>query len=507
MNSENSRIAKNTIYLYLRTIVVLLISLYTSRVVLQSLGIDDFGIYNVVGGLVAMFSFINGAMAAATLRFLTYELGKNNNQRLKIVFCTSIIIHLVISFIVIVLGETVGLWFLYNKMIIPPDRMFAATIVYQISILTAVISIMNVPYNSLLIAHERMSSFAYISILDATLRLLTAISISIYIYDRLILYSILIFGAYAIVIFIYWIYCRRSFPESHFQFIKDQALITKMSKFASWNLFSNLAFVTYTQGLNILLNVFYGPAVNAARGIAVQVQQAVVRFVDSFQSALNPQITKSYACNDRERLLFLIDTSSRYSFYLLLMLIFPLIASIDYILSIWLGVVPDHTSNFVRLTLLIEPISVMMNPLNIATQATGHIKRFFFITGTLQLIILPLAYIALIMGGPPEAVYIVYFAHVFLSSFVYMYVTCAEIQLSMSFFFKTVVIKLYLILLIAAIIPLLFDIYLPQTNSLWIALIKMLVAELSVLFSVILLGTKQTERITIISILKKKLSI
>lgn len=507
MKSENILIARNTLFLYIRTVIVLLVSLYTSRVVLQSLGVTDFGIYNVVGSLVTMFCFINGAMSAATLRFLTFELGRKDNDQLSVVFSTSLIIHAVISLFVVLLAETVGLWFLYNKMVIPEERMLAASVVYQISVLTSVVTIMNVPYNSLLIAHEKMSSFAYITILDATLKLAVAISISFFLYDKLILYSILLFAVYVTVIMVYFFYCHSIFPESHFRMVNNKTLIGKMSKFAAWNLFSNLAYVTYTQGVNVLLNMFFGPVVNAARGIAVMVQAAVSKFVDSFQSALNPQITKSYASNDRERLLFLIDTSSRYSFYLILILIFPLFVSIDYILFIWLGNVPAHTANFIRITFLTMPISVLMNSLNIATQATGRVKRFFIITGSLQLLILPLSYITLKIGGSPEAVYLVTLAYTFSISFIYIRVTCSEIHLSMWLFIKKVSIRAYIVALCASILPLIWQYNIPPSMDFGSAVLNMTIAEVSVLCSIIILGMKATERKMFCKTIKNKLSI
>lgn len=504
MKSENSRIAKNTLFLYLRTIVVLVVSLYTSRVVLKSLGVEDYGIYNVVGGLVSMFVFINGAMSAATLRFLTFELGHKDKDRLNVVFSTSVFIHIAIAVLVVLIAETAGLWFLRHKMVIPAERIVAAGIVYQVSILTAVVSIMNVPYNSLLIAHERMSSFAYITILEAMLKLAVAVSISYYQYDRLILYSFLLLAVFLVIIGIYRFYCRRLFPESHVRVVRDKALVAQMSRFAAWNLFSNLAYVTYTQGLNMLLNLFFGPVVNAARGVAVQVETAVRKFVSSFQSALNPQITKSYANNDRERLLFLIDTSSRYSFYLILILIFPLFVSIDYILSLWLEIVPPHTANFIRLTFLAMPISVLTNSLNIATQATGRVKRFFFFTGSLQMLILPLSYVALLMWSHPEIVYIVTFVHSFLTSFVYIHITCSEIGLSMWIYIKKVAMRAYTVAICAAVIPIVYNLCTPSSDTFSSTLLNMAVAELSILGAVFLLGIKDNERSAIYCIVKSK---
>ncbi len=513
MKSENSRLVKNTLFLYLRTIVVLVVSLYTSRVVLKSLGVEDYGIYNVVGGLVSMFVFINGAMSAATMRFLTIELGRNDKDRLNVVFSTSVFVHIAIAVIVVLLAETAGLWFFYHKMVIPADRMTAAWIVFQVSVLTASVSIMNVPYNSLLIAHERMSLFAYITILDAVLKLAVALCISYYTYDRLILYSFLLLAVFLTIIAIYRYSCLRLFPESKVRMVKDWTLIVEMSRFAGWNLFSNFSFVTYTQGLNVLLNVFFGPAVNAARGVAFQVETAVSKFVGSFQSALNPQITKSYAMNDRDRLFFLIETGSRYSFYLILMLIFPLFVSIDYILSLWLEEVPAHTSNFIRLTFLVMPISVLTNSLNIATQATGRVKRFFFITGSMKLLILPLSYVALLMGGPPETVYMVNFVFSFLTSFVYIYVTCSEVSLSMWLYLKKVVVRAYGVAFCGAVIPMVYNLYVvhlsPFARSLegagtfWGAMLNMAVAELSILGSVFLFGMTASERNNIYRIVKR----
>lgn len=515
MKSENSRLVKNTLFLYLRTIFVLVASLYTSRVVLKSLGVEDYGIYNVVGGLVSMFVFINGAMSAATLRFLTFELGRNDKPRLNVVFSTSVFVHIVIALIVAVLAETGGLWFFYHKMVIPPERMLAASIVFHISVLTAVVSILNVPYNSLLIAHERMSLFAYITILEAVLKLAVALGISYFSQDRLILYAVLLLVVFLTIIGIYRYVCRRLFPESRVRMVRDGALIAEMSRFAGWNLFSNFSYVTYTQGLNVLLNVFFGPAVNAARGVAFQVEMAVSKFVGSFQSALNPQITKSYAAGDGDRLAFLISTSSRYSFYLLLLLIFPLFVSIDYVLSLWLEEVPAHTSNFVRLTFLLMPISVMYNPLNIATQATGRVKRFFFITGSMKLLILPLSYLALRWGGPPESVYAVNLVYSFLTSFVYIYVTCSEIPLSVWHYVKTVVVRVYAVALCGALVPLVYNLYvlrhtsfataLGGADTFWSVVLNMVVAELSILAAVLLLGVKADERTAIYHLVRKRL--
>ena len=295
ISSNNKRIAKNTLLLYFRMLVTMAVSLYTSRVVLNILGVEDFGIYNVVGGIVAMFGFINGSMTSATQRYLTFELGQNNRAQLTKVFSTSLSIHGIISFLIIVLAETVGLWFLWNKMQIPADRMNAAFWVFQCSVAASVIMIMSVPYNAAIIAHERMSAFAYISIIEVSLKLLIVCFLRYFHTDKLILYAVLIVIVQFLIRLCYSWYCNRHFNETKYRWSWDKGLFKEMTGFASWNMFGSLAAITFTQGLNLLLNMFFGPVVNAARGIAVQAQTAIGQFSSNFQTALNPQITKSYA--------------------------------------------------------------------------------------------------------------------------------------------------------------------------------------------------------------------
>ena len=278
ISSNNKRIAKNTLLLYFRMLVTMAVSLYTSRVVLNILGVEDFGIYNVVGGIVAMFGFINGSMTSATQRYLTFELGQNNRTQLTKVFSTSLSIHAIISFLIIVLAETVGLWFLWNKMQIPADRMNAAFWVFQCSVAASVIMIMSVPYNAAIIAHERMSAFAYISIIEVSLKLLIVCFLRYFHTDKLILYAALIVIVQLVIRLCYSWYCNRHFKETKYRWIWDKTLFCEMTGFAGWNLFGNLAAITFTQGLNLLLNMFFGPVVNAARGIAVQAQTAIGQF-------------------------------------------------------------------------------------------------------------------------------------------------------------------------------------------------------------------------------------
>ena len=348
-SENNKRIAKNTLALYARMLFTMAVSLYTSRVVLNTLGVEDYGLYNVVGGFVAMFSFFNAAMASATQRYMNFELGRGDNARLHKVFCTSINIHAIISGVVLLLAETVGLWFVYTKLSIPPERFSAALWVYHASVLASVVMVMSIPYNAAIIAHERMGAFAYISVLEVTLKLLIVYMLVVTDIDKLKLYAVLMLLVQLLIRLIYGRYSGRNFAETHYRRMWDGALFREMTGFAGWNLFGNIAAVAFTQGLNVLLNMFFGPTVNAARGIAVQVQNAIKGFCVNFQTALNPQITKSYASDDMAYMHKLIFTSSKFSYYLLLLLSLPVILETPVILKWWLGIVPGHTVAFVRL--------------------------------------------------------------------------------------------------------------------------------------------------------------
>ena len=406
--SSNKRIAKNTLILYLRMIFILCVGLYTSRIVLNTLGVEDYGIYNVVGGFVAFFSFLNGAMATATQRFITFELARGNIERQIITFSTAAIIHFAIAIIIVIAAETAGLWFVCNKLVIPEERFSAAFWVYQFAILTMFVSIISIPYNAAIIAHEKMSAFAYISILDVVLKLVIVLLLTIVSFDKLVFYAALLLGISLLDRLIYGIYCKRHFAEARVKMIFDKNLFREMTNIAGWSLFGNIAGVFYTQGLNVLLNMFFGPAVNAARAIAVTIQGVVTGFVSNFQMALNPQITKSYAVGDLHRMHSLIFASSKYSFFLLLLIALPIMIETQTILTVWLKIVPDHTTWFTRLILCILLIDALSNPLMISSQAIGRVKIYQSVVGGLMLLILPIAYVALKLGGNPEMVFIVH---------------------------------------------------------------------------------------------------
>lgn len=407
-SSDNKkRIAKNTLLLYVRMLFLMIISLYTSRVILNALGVNDFGIYNVVGGVVAMFSILSSSLSAAISRFITFELGKKDDEGLRKVFSASVTIQLALSAIIVVLIEAVGVWFLNEKMSIPANRLYAANWVMQFSVITFVINLISVPYNATIIAHERMSAFAYISIFEGVGKLAVAFLIMLAPFDRLIFYSILMCLIAVAVRLVYGTYCKRHFAECTYHFRWDKELLKKMFGFAGWNFIGATSAILRDQGGNIILNLFFGLAVNAARGIANQVNNAITGFATNFMTALNPQITKSYASGDREYMMSLIYQGARLSFYMLLFLSLPVLVNTHYILVVWLKLVPEHTVVFVQLILIFALSECISNPLVTAMLATGNIKNYQIVVGGLQILNLPLSYICLKMGGSPESVLVV----------------------------------------------------------------------------------------------------
>lgn len=407
-NQANSkRIAKNTLLLYFRMLLLMLISLYTSRVILNALGVEDYGIYNVVGGVVTMFSILSGSLSAAISRFLTFELGKGELVKLKKVFSSSVTIQAGIAIIIILLAETVGLWFVNEKIVIPESRLTAANWCFQFSIITFAINLISVPYNAAIIAHEKMSAFAYISILEAIGRLTVAWCIVLNPIDRLIFYGGMVAVIGWLVYSVYMLYCMKKFEECSYHFVYDHDILKQMFGFAGWNFIGASSSVLRDQGGNIILNLFFGPTVNAARAISVKINVVVNGFVTNFMMALNPQITKSYACGNHDYMFKLIFQGARLSFYILLLLCLPILLNTHYILVVWLKLVPEHTVFFVQLTLLFAMSECISNPLVIAMLATGNIRKYQIVVGGLQMMNLPVAYLFLYWGAIPESVMII----------------------------------------------------------------------------------------------------
>ena len=453
-SSANKRIAKNTLVLYVRMLFTMGISLFTSRVILQTLGVEDYGISSVVGGVISMFTFINAAMVSSTQRYLNFELVRGDANQLRSVFSTSLQIHALIALAIIVLSETVGLWFLNEKLVIPEARMTAAMWVYQCSILSCAVSIMSTPYNAVIVAHEKMSAFAYISILDVSLKLLVVYLLVVLPFDKLIILAILNLLVQLFIRYIYTLYCHRHFPESYFQFRFNKTLFKEMFGFAGWSFWGNLAAILYTQGLNMMLNIFFGPIVNAARGIAVQVQSAVQQFVGGFQTALNPQITKNYASNNLPQMHSLMFRSARFSFLLLFFLSLPVLMETNFILTLWLKTVPDDAVVFTQIMICISLIYTTANPCIIANQATGKVKIYQMVVGGILLLILPISYVVLKLGAPAYSVFIVHFCIESLAQFSRMYMLRKLIHLPLWQYMKNIYIPIVSTVAIAIILPL-----------------------------------------------------
>lgn len=394
-SSNNKRIAKNTLLLYFRMLLTMAVTLYTSRIVLKVLGVEDYGIYNVVGGVVTMLGFINSSLSGAGSRYLTYELGKENQGNMKQMFSTILFMHFFLAIIIVAISETVGLWFVHNKLVIPEERMVAALWAYHCSILTSAVSIVSVPYNSLIIAHEKMGVFAYISIIEVSLKLLIVFFLANLSYDKLIVYAILYLAVQILIRIIYNHYCTKHFQESRTLPAYHPKQMREIFTYATWTLNGNLAVAGYTQGLNILLNMFFGPMVNAARGIAVQVQSAIMTFVQNFQVAINPQIIKSYAANEFEYMHSLIIASSKYGVFLMMIVAFPVFLFIHSILQLWLGVIPDYTPQFIQIMLFVGLLRPLCSALITGIHATGDIRKFQLYEGTSLLMVVPVSYLLL----------------------------------------------------------------------------------------------------------------
>ena len=492
-SDNNKRIAKNTLLLYFRMLFMMAVSLFTSRVVLNTLGVEDYGIYNVVGGIVAMFGFINGSMSSATQRYITFALGKGDKNRLQTVFSTTLQIHTLIAGVIVLLGETIGLWFLYNKMQIPADRMDAAFWVLQCTIVDAVFMIMSVPYNADIVAHEKMSAFAYISILEVVLKLAIVYMLLVFSFDKLVLYAFLLLAIQILIRFYYSYYCNKHFEETKYKHVWDKALFKEMTGFAGWSMFGNLAAVLFGQGLNMLLNVFFGPVVNAARGIAVQVQNAVQQFVGNFQMALNPQITKTYAQGEMQEMHKLMYRSARFSFFLLFFLSLPVLFETKFILTVWLKIVPDNTVVFLRIMLCTSLIYTLSNPLIIANQATGKVRKYQAICGTILLMILPISYISLRLGLPAYSVFIVHFLMESLTQVVRMFLLRPLIGIRIRDYLRYIYSPVLWVIAVSVILP--AFVYFNMEDTVIRFFIVGIVCVLSVSLTAYTLGLSSNERV------------
>ena len=449
--TSNTQVAKNTIVLYLRMLFVLCINLYISRLVLQNLGVVDYGIYNLVGGIVVLFSYLNSALSLSTNRFYCYEI-KNGIDRLKVVFNTSLIIQVLFSILLLLVAETIGLYLVNNKLIIPEDRLFAANVVYQLSVITTILSIVRVPYDSAIMSHERMGLYAILSVIDVIMKFLLALILCAVKSDILIFYGIGISIIAIVNFFIRIVYCKKAFAEIRVSKSFDKLLFMNVFAFTGWNVLGATAGISVSQGLNVLMNLFFGPVVNAARGIAVQIEGAVNQFVTSINTAVNPQIVKRYSVNDLSGMMNLVFFSSKISFILLLLVSFPIIVDTEFILRLWLGIVPDNAVIFTRIELLYILSLSAVHSINMCSQATGNIKPFQIAEAVILIINIPIAYLMYRQGLPVYSAMVSLVVLSLLTFLVKLILLNRTFNFPIVAYFKQVLLRLIIIIFAAIVI-------------------------------------------------------
>lgn len=449
------RIAKNTIYLYARSLFSLFVSLYSSRLILQALGVDDYGTYNVVGGFVSMFWLVSGSLSSAVTRFLNVEMGKGNQEELKKVFSMSLNIMLVLAIVVLLLTESFGIWFFHHKMNIPAGREEAAFWVFQFSVITVMSGFAIVPFNASIVAHEKMSIIAYLGIAEALLRLVIALFLCFGAIhgDTLILYALLWLIATLLLQGTAIVYCLRKFNECRFKMVFDGKLFKDMIGFSGWKFLGSLSHTFSGQGVNVALNIAYGTAVNAARGLTGTISNAIGIFYNNFILALNPQITKSYAAGDREYVKSLSYRGTKFCFFILFLFALPLFLEVDFVLGLWLVDVPEHLASFVRLSLIISLIDLHSAVFNMILFASGKIRLFQLLTSIFIFLTFPFSRLALQHGAIPEAVYLISLAAIAINVGISLWLIKKIIGFPIREIFKKVFFRMLITVLISAVIP------------------------------------------------------
>lgn len=504
--SSSKTIARNTVFLYFRMLLIMVVSFYTSRVVLEQLGVSDYGVYSLVGGIVAMFGFFNSSMATATQRYLTFDIGTGDQVRLQKTFSATLTIHIGIALFVLVVAETIGLWYVNRVMVFPQDRIFAVNVVYQFSIATAFLGIIQIPYNALIIARERMNIFAYVSILEALLKLLVVFLLLFFGYDKLITYAVLIFLVATVIRLFFQIYCKRNFKESVYKFEYEKNTFKELLSFTGWNSLGSIALLVSSQGNNLILNLFFGTVANAAFGITLIVQGVILSFVQNFQTAVNPQIVKLFAQGNYQQMQNLIFTTAKYSFYLLLILITPIVLNTDYILKLWLKTLPAGTSIMVNLSLLNILIEILSFSLIVGIQAKGKIKYFQIVLGTLVFLNLPLSYLTLKMGGQPHSIFIILIIISVFALACRLYFFNKLLGISPVSFIKKVLVPVLIVFSITVLSHLIiskFFNFANNANTIYELFINAIVYFLLTVTLIFLVGVNKNERNKLLMLLKK----
>lgn len=506
-DSDNKRIAKNTLYLYFRSFLMMIISIFSSRVILQALGVSDYGLYNAIGSIVAMFAILNGVLAMGTSRFLTFELGKKDFSRLKKVFGAAFAMHVGMAIVLLVLLETIGLWFVNNKLNIPTGREFTANVVYQLSILSSMLSLTQVPYSATIIAHEKMGVYAYVGIAEAIFKL-ALIFVLLYIpfNDNLIAYAI-IMAVWSIGLQIFYrFYCYNRFLESHISLVKDKSVYKSMLSYSLWDLVGQFCSTGNSQGVNLLINLFFGTTINAARGVAYQVENAFTQFSGNFLTALNPQIVKSYAQNNRDRFFQLIYEGGKFAYFLLFMFTFPIILEADYILKLWLVDVPPFTPIFLRFTLAITLVRVTARPLINGVHATGNVKYLNLWSGLYSACtFLPMVYLFYRLNFPSWFCFIVQAFNGIICTILEALALNKNVKFNLGNYFLKVYGSILSISLIASVLPIMVLFLMPE------GFIRFIISCFTSLVSssvfIFYLGLNQEQRIKVIATIKNKVDL
>lgn len=501
---NNKRIAKNTVILYCRMFLMLAIGLFTSRVILQTLGVEDYGINNAVGGFVAMFGLLSGTLTNAINRFLTFELGRGDTEKLRRVFSTSLNVMMLLAAIILVLGATVGVWFLNCHMVIPAGRESAANWVLACSVLAFMMNLISVPYNAAIVAHEKMSAFAYISLLEVTLKLAIVYVLYVIPFDKLKTYVVLFFALALLIRIIYGVYCKRHFPECTYHLIHDRALLRQMTSFAGWNFLAGGAGLINNTGVNVMMNLFFGVTVNAARGIATQVNAHVYQFVTNFMMALNPQITKSYAQGDYTYMHSLVCRGAKFSYFLVLIFLIPICLEAHQILHIWLGIVPEYAVPFVQLTLVTTAINVLSGTIITSIHATGNIRRFMIIVGAVEITNFPFTYIAFRLGASPLAAYYIYIVIYIILMFLRFILTKDLIHMKASMFIRGVYLKALIVTILAVILPIALRIAMAEETVLRF-IVVCCISLASTISTIYFVGLDIQERALVVNLINKKI--
>ena len=491
-SSDNIRIVKNTGILYIRMLILMLLGFYTSRIVLNSLGVVDFGVYNVVGGIVSVFSILTTAMSGTTQRYITIALGENDIEKLKETFSVGLTIHLIISLILFICIEFLGLYFLYNFAVIPEDRLTAAFWVFQISTITAILTIINVPFNGTIIAHEKMSAFAFFSLIDVIIKLLICFILPYTSFDKLIVYASLLFISSVINFASMQIYCKRKFTEAQYKLSWNKNMFKSMLGMTSWSLIDKIAYIGFAQGVTLVTNVFFGPAVNAASGIASQGSNVISQFTQNFQVAVNPQITKSYANGNLNDMHKLIIRSAKFSCFLLLYLIIPIFFEAKTLLKLWIKNVPDHAVLYFKLSLIMTLINAVINPLQTSNMACGKVRNYLLARNLILLLVLPITYLIYKLGGIPESSVIVNILTFTIAMIVGARILQTQIQLKFTLFLHEVVLNIMTITILSCIIP--FLIYTYLDNGVVRLIIITLTSIVSTSLFIYIVGINNKER-------------